>query len=308
MLSLIIPAYKVEKYLHVCLDRILAQSFSDYEILLVNDGSPDNSGQICDEYAARDSRVKVFHKENGGVSSARNLALEHVSGEWIFFIDSDDWIENGCLEQLQGYLNDSSLDLVQFNTSRTDLNYNIKTAYFPSLEAYSTANYFQPALWNYFFRASVIKDNGLRFSKELKYAEDFEFVLKYFAHVRAVQTTDLLVYNYVPADDSAMNRIPVQLFTQNNFSAVNGVIDYVAAKDVYKGFYVHNLYVFLKYILRTMPKFKINKEEFREAKSRYKGTFKKLVTFDSRFNKFLLLKAADISLSNTLTLIKLIWR
>ena len=91
-ISIIIPVYKAEKYINRCVDSILAQTFTDWELLLINDGSPDNSSSICDLYAARDSRIKVFHKENGGVSSARNLGLEKATGEWITFVDSDDWI------------------------------------------------------------------------------------------------------------------------------------------------------------------------------------------------------------------------
>lgn len=90
--SIIVPVYKVEKYLRECLDSILAQTFTDWECLLVDDGSPDESGEICDAYAAKDPRIRVFHKENGGVSSARNLGLDHARGEWVTFVDADDMI------------------------------------------------------------------------------------------------------------------------------------------------------------------------------------------------------------------------
>ena len=90
-ISVIVPVYNVEKYLPRCIDSILSQTFTDFELLLIDDGSPDNCGKICDEYAAKDSRVRVFHKPNGGVSSARNLGLDNARGEWIAFIDSDDF-------------------------------------------------------------------------------------------------------------------------------------------------------------------------------------------------------------------------
>ena len=95
-IAVIVPVYKVEAYLHRCVDSILAQTFTDFELILVDDGSPDNCGAICDEYAEKDSRVHVIHKENGGLSSARNAgidwAIEHSDSEWLTFIDSDDWI------------------------------------------------------------------------------------------------------------------------------------------------------------------------------------------------------------------------
>ena len=92
-ISVNIPVYNTEKYLHRCIDSVLAQTYQDLELLLIDDGSKDSSGAICDEYAAQDARVKVFHKENGGVSSARNVGLDHAQGEWITFVDSDDYIE-----------------------------------------------------------------------------------------------------------------------------------------------------------------------------------------------------------------------
>ena len=103
-ISVIVPVYNTEKYLHRCVDSILAQTFTDFELLLIDDGSTDSSGAICDEYAQKDSRVRVFHKENGGVSSARNLGLDKAKGKWVTFVDSDDWIKESFLNKL--YINE----------------------------------------------------------------------------------------------------------------------------------------------------------------------------------------------------------
>ena len=104
-ISVIVPVYKVEKDLHRCVDSILAQTFTDFELLLIDDGSPDKCGAICDEYALKDSRVRVFHKENGGVSSARNIGLEKARGEWIAFCDSDDYVTPNWLESFEIAIN-----------------------------------------------------------------------------------------------------------------------------------------------------------------------------------------------------------
>ena len=90
-ISIIVPVYNVEKYLKRCIDSILNQSFTDFELILVDDGSTDNSGEIIDEYAIKDERIKVIHKENGGLSSARNVGIEYSKGNYIAFVDSDDW-------------------------------------------------------------------------------------------------------------------------------------------------------------------------------------------------------------------------
>lgn len=102
IISVIVPVYKVEPYLRRCVDSILAQKFTDFELILVDDGSPDNCGVICDEYAAKDSRVRVIHQENGGLSAARNTGIDwvfaHSDSEWISFVDSDDWVHPQMLE------------------------------------------------------------------------------------------------------------------------------------------------------------------------------------------------------------------
>jgi len=113
--SIIIPVYKVEKYLRPCLDSILTQSFGDFELILVDDGSPDNSPAICDEYAARDNRIIVIHKENAGVVSARKEGLLRAQGTYVTFVDSDDLLADGCLDALKAYADTNNTpDMILF--------------------------------------------------------------------------------------------------------------------------------------------------------------------------------------------------
>ena len=120
LISIVIPIYNVENYLRQCLDSIVAQTYQNFECLLINDGSPDNSADICREYVSKDSRFRYFEKENGGVSSARNLGIEHSKGEYITFIDSDDWVDSDYLEVLYTTLLEEGADIAvstykQFN-------------------------------------------------------------------------------------------------------------------------------------------------------------------------------------------------
>ena len=110
--SIIIAVYKAEKYIHRCVDSILAQTFTDFELLLIDDGSPDKSGIICDEYAQKDSRVRVFHKENGGVASARQMGLDNAQGEYTIHADPDDWIDHTMLEELYAKAKQTDADMV----------------------------------------------------------------------------------------------------------------------------------------------------------------------------------------------------
>ena len=108
-ISIIIPVYNVEKYISECIESILKQTYNNFELLLINDGSTDTSGNICDKYAELDKRIRVFHKKNEGVGIARNLGIEHARGEWICFIDSDDWISSDYFETIMNDINIADL-------------------------------------------------------------------------------------------------------------------------------------------------------------------------------------------------------
>lgn len=114
-ISIIVPVYKAEPYLKKCIDSILNQTFKDFELILVDDGSPDRCGEICDEYALKDSRIKIIHKENGGQSSARNVGLDIAQGEYIGFVDSDDWIEPDMYKKLFKVLKNDNVDMAICN-------------------------------------------------------------------------------------------------------------------------------------------------------------------------------------------------
>lgn len=111
LISVIVPVYKVEKYLHRCVDSILNQTYKNLEVILIDDGSPDNCSAICDEYAAKDSRVRVFHQKNAGVSAARNAGLDAATGDYIAFVDSDDWLEPDMYQTLHDVLQKSQADI-----------------------------------------------------------------------------------------------------------------------------------------------------------------------------------------------------
>lgn len=120
LISVIIPVYKVEKYLGQCVDSILNQTYTNLEVLLVDDGSPDDCPRLCDEYAAKDKRVRVIHKENGGLASARNVGLDKANGHFVSFIDSDDWIEQRTYEKIMRIHEETSAEIIMFDIIQTD--------------------------------------------------------------------------------------------------------------------------------------------------------------------------------------------
>lgn len=192
MISIIVPVYKVELGIHRCIKSILNQSYTDWELLLIDDGSPDNSGVICDEYSAKDTRIKVYHKKNGGVSSARNLGLENANGEWVVFIDGDDTITKDHLKLIA---ENPEHDLVVFGmatdrfTPEGKLHYT-SSALIPDKyvqqfcklkEDYSLINKSlnMESSCCKGFRRDIIEKNSIRFNNEMICFEDFDFVLRY---------------------------------------------------------------------------------------------------------------------------------
>ena len=187
-ISVIVPVYNTEKYLRRCIDSVLAQTYQDFELLLIDDGSKDSSGAICDEYAAQDARVKVFHKENGGVSSARNVGLDNARGEWITFVDSDDYIEENFLKSFEGNLD---ADLVVGNTVLITLprtkHHCIPFGCYMDLEHFISSYLLESILrvpWGKLYRANIIVD--LRFNENMRLGEDTLFNLCYFRRITNV--------------------------------------------------------------------------------------------------------------------------
>lgn len=203
-ISVIVPVYNAEKSLRKCVDSILSQTFTDFELLLIDDGSKDKSGDICDEYAHQDDRVKVFHKENGGVSSARNLGIEKARGEWISFVDADDWVSG---EYFPCLLLDGSADIILNQISHIrycdDDNFcgNINTSLFLQ-KILNTQISLGP--WAKFFRRKIINESNLRYCEDVKFAEDAIFNLQYFKEVKSLVVNNVGFYHYVAPPASSM--------------------------------------------------------------------------------------------------------
>ena len=176
--SVILPIYKVEKYLHECVDSILNQTFTDFEVILVDDGSPDSCPQICDEYAAKDARVKVVHKINGGQASARNAGLEVAQGDYVCYVDSDDYlIDNKVLERL-AEKTESNPDVVHYkfvewfesdgHVAPCYFDYNVPTKGRSLAEVYCDLidkDAYYNSAWSKIIKRSLLMDNNIRFEE-----------------------------------------------------------------------------------------------------------------------------------------------
>lgn len=193
LVSIIVPVYNVEPYLRKCLDSILAQTFTDWEAILVDDGSTDRSGEICDEYAKRDIRVRVIHKENGGVSSARNFGIEKSRGAWFIFCDADDMLYNDALSKMVDCIGDNidsvcggyiTIDETDAFLSRSyTKSYKITIGRDDALTDFYKHVYgdlFNGYLWNRLLKADIIHKYNLQFREDIYVKEDGLFLVQYF--------------------------------------------------------------------------------------------------------------------------------
>lgn len=184
LISVIVPVYNVEKYLGQCLDSLVQQSYKALEILVIDDGSTDGSAEICDQYAAADERIQVFHTSNRGLSAARNLGLEHATGQYYAFLDSDDYIEPDLYERLYTALLSSGSDFSACGYFEEDNNRVLKTKIFPCKTAYSPGECLEqyvsskqgnvgPMVWNKLYQAELF--DALRFPEHHNYEDIWAF-------------------------------------------------------------------------------------------------------------------------------------
>jgi glycosyltransferase involved in cell wall biosynthesis len=216
-ITIIVPIYKAEKYLNRCVNSILSQTFKDFELILVDDGSPDNCPMICDEYSVNDKRVMVIHKQNSGVSSARNCGIEVASGEYLMFIDSDDYIDSDMIE-------------VMLNTTRVKTDYIIAGL---SMETYKNGNIVRCDLYKMqnkeynvrtlfealesdyplicisgpcckIFKRKIIEENNIRFCEDMTLGEDTYFNLEYLEHCDSIIALSKEFYHYTRENDDSL--------------------------------------------------------------------------------------------------------
>lgn len=201
LISIIIPVFNSEKCLKRCVDSILSQTFVDFELILVDDGSSDLTFKICEEYRLSDTRIRVFHKENGGVSIARNFGLNQAKGKWIGFIDSDDWIEKECFNHCFDYKDLDELELIMFSCFWSDDSI-LPDVLCKSMHDYKSIlplfidkiTFVTP--WCKFFKKQILDQYNIMFDTSLSSAEDTLFSFEYLKHVKRMRLMSNKFYHY----------------------------------------------------------------------------------------------------------------
>ena len=217
LISIIIPVYKAEEYLNRCLDSILAQTYTNWECLLIDDGSSDSSGSICDEYAANDSRFRVFHKENEGVSTARNLGLDNVKGEWVTFVDSDDELLKNALELYSNAISEyGTIDVIKggyikfYEAKNKELLFScgydsIENQKDRIVKRLNESSFYHGFLWNECINRNLI--NSFRFDVNLHWNEDNIFSYQCLSESNSVVFLSQPVYKYYVRKSISLSNI-----------------------------------------------------------------------------------------------------
>ena len=271
MISVIVPVYGVEKYLHRCIESILCQTYSNFELILVDDGSPDNCPKICDEYARKDSRIKVIHKKNGGQSSARNAGLDICRGEYIYFCDSDDWIESNLLERALKKIKDEKADMVRFQcfTHFEDTSYQSAFLLDRDSVQFETDSERLDFMCNSFlnyqigwelclamYKADILIQNKIRFPNGIDIAEDLYINLRDIVYASRITFLDEPLYHYCMRGDSTMGQVKGHIRLDEMNDLMSRFYKDLDSNCFQKFFYrIHNV-VILNEVMGHLPELK----------------------------------------------------
>lgn len=210
MISIIVPVYNAQKYIKRCVESIVNQTYKDWSLILVDDGSKDESGMICDQLAKSDSRIQVIHTENKGASAARNRGLDKATGEFVTFVDADDWLE---MSHLQILVNQISKDVdLCINSFVTDLYYGARPFCYKTIHSHNNIESIKiffcvliqhsQFLWNKLFKRKIIEENGIRFNTSVSLGEDNIFILEYLNFIHGLSASSICTYHYDQIDEN----------------------------------------------------------------------------------------------------------
>ena len=268
LISIIVPIYNVEKYLRQCLDSVLNQTYQNFECLLINDGSPDNSAGICKEYVDKDARFHYFEKENGGLASARNFGIKYSKGKYITFIDSDDWVESDYLEVLYSKIKEYNTDFVISSYKKFDMDEDCFYLHIwdqdyyekiwtsqelltqlPNLENYDGS---YTVSWGKLFKRSLFDE--ILFNEQRKFGEDFECSFKLYLSMTSCLYIHKALYNYRLHSESMLGQVVTERQLMDDIEIRVGRLPYLIVRGIDSSPYISNLKSFIQYRINEKEK------------------------------------------------------
>ena len=282
LVSIIIPVYKVEQYIRKCIESVLGQDYNNIELILVDDGTPDRSGEIADEYAQKDSRIRVIHKSNEGVAFARNVGMEAARGDFVLFVDSDDWISKDHVSHLMSLQKKDDSDMcmtTEYFTQKTDKQASVEKIETISSEKAATL-LLSPKLvvgsYNKLYRRSWLESNRIRQNTNLFSGEGLHFIVTAAQHANHVTISNRKIYFYRRnVQESATTKFNIKMFTNNELSLDLIEKDRIAnGKDFLNMLSLFRMHLKINGILALISNSKQNDypEEFRRWKKEIRKT------------------------------------
>lgn len=261
LISIIVPVYNAEKFIIKCLNSIKNQTYKNIEVVLINDGSTDKSGNICDEYCKTDSRFRVIHKENGGVSSARNLGLSMMSGDYVSFIDPDDWIEEDMIENLYKLTQNYNSEISICGYYKEENGKQINKIENPNISTYSkyealneilNQNGFKGFLWNKIFSTKLI-EGKIIFNEDIHFCEDLLFVCQCMLNATKIVYDTKPYYHYIIHDNNIC-KSNYSIKKTTSLDAIEKIIELLEGQDKvevnkFKNYYINmNISLLMNYL------------------------------------------------------------
>ncbi len=304
--SVIVPVYNVYPYLRKCLDSLVNQTLKDMEIIVVNDGSPDDSKEIIKEYEKKYWNIKGYDKKNGGLSSARNYGLKYAKGEYIAFLDSDDYIDSNMYLDMYNKAKEQDFDVVVcdltyiYDTKKVRAYSNLKNDIMDKNSIKKIMPTIYPAAWNKIYKHEMLRNSKVLFKEGVWY-EDVEFLYRLFPYIGSIGVIPESYYNYVQRSGAITSTYDERLF--NYISNFNGIVDYYKENNFYLEYKAELEYSYVRYLYATFmknasylekdmfnkaykeatynvkknfPKYRLNKYFYKSLKGLYLVTFNKL--------------------------------
>ncbi len=278
LISVIVPVYNVEKYLNRCVESIVNQSYKNIEIILINDGSTDNSRKICDSWSEKDSRIKVIHKKNGGVSSARNTGLDAAMGKYICFVDSDDFVKPEMVAQVYNAMvdTDSEIGFCRQSGDAIDLLDGEVKTFSDAFDLYLSDDLCHPAVIGKMYVKNVIDD--LRFDTQLRIGEDYVFNAFAFKKAKKSVAVNKALYYYENRVDSAVHQLNKDMFERyknTKFFLESGILNRHQYEILIKK-YAYELVCIAREILKSDKKYFAYYDDIAQEIKQYFKNFIKL--------------------------------
>ena len=283
LISVIVPVYNVEKYLDRCVESIVNQTYKKLEIILIDDGSPDNCPKMCDDWAKKDSRIKVIHKENGGVSSARNCGLDEAKGEYISFVDSDDVIHSQFYEIMAKNIGDADIAYCEYKTFNDEISFDEVDSNNFEIETNKGNNVFLNPIFLFVIWNKIIKKdmlNNLRFDTELKNGEDSLFGFELLSNCNKVVYIKTPLYGYFIRSTGATGSIDLEGLAQSVY-ALKKIYNIVQEKECDGSIKNQVEYIMIYYNINLLYASKgVNQEEYLQCKKYLRSKIFKLFFID----------------------------